>query len=146
MLALLAGTFTLAALSVANGRADDDEVSAIRRLLDKQIEDWNQKDLDAFLNGYWHDPRVVFQSGAERFDGFEALRSRYRKSYQAEGREMGRLAFTDLEVIVLGPDSAMARGRFRLTMPDGKRPHGLFTLILRKMPEGWRIVHDHTSS
>jgi hypothetical protein len=31
-------------------------------------------------------------------------------------------------------------------MPDGKRPSGLFTLILRKLPEGWRIVHDHTSS
>jgi hypothetical protein len=39
---------------------------------------------------------MVFQSGAKRFDGLEALRSRYRKTYQAEGREMGRLAFTDL--------------------------------------------------
>ena len=74
-LALIAGTLALAALFVATGRADDDEVSAIRRLLDKQVEDWNRKDLDGFLEGYWHAPGVVFQSGAERFDGFEALRS-----------------------------------------------------------------------
>jgi beta-aspartyl-peptidase (threonine type) len=57
---------------------------------------------------------------------------------------MGRLAFTDLEVIVVGPDAALTRGRFQLTMSDGKRPSGLFALILRKRPECWRIVHDHT--
>jgi beta-aspartyl-peptidase (threonine type) len=143
---LIAGALALTALLVASGRADDDEAAAVRRLLDKQVEDWNRKDLDAFLEGYWHAPGVVFQSGAERFDGFEALRTRYRKSYQAEGREMGRLAFSGLEVVVLGPDSALARGRYQLTMSDGRRPAGLFTLILRKRPEGWRIVHDHTSS
>jgi beta-aspartyl-peptidase (threonine type) len=142
-LALIAGALILITSIV---HAAEDEVTAIRRLLDRQVEDWNRKNLDAFLDGYWHAPGVVFQSGAERFDGFEAVRSRYRKSYQAEGREMGRLAFTDLEVIVLGPDAALARGRFQLTMSDGKRPTGLFTLILRKRPEGWRIVHDHTSS
>jgi ketosteroid isomerase-like protein len=59
---------------------------------------------------------------------------------------MGRLAFSGLEVVVLGPDAALARGRWQLLMSDGKRPGGLFTLILRKLPEGWRIIHDHTSS
>jgi uncharacterized protein (TIGR02246 family) len=143
---LIAGALALAAVFAGIGRADVDEEAAIRRLLDRQVEDWNRKDLDGFLEGYWHAPGVVFQSGAERFDGFEALRSRYRKSYQAEGREMGRLAFHGLEVVVLGPDAALARGRFQLSMSDGKRPSGLFTLILRKRPEGWRIIHDHTSS
>jgi len=126
--------------------ADADEADAVRKLLGAQVESWNRKDLDGFLEGYWRDPGVVFQSGPDRFEGFEALRSRYRKSYQADGREMGRLAFSDLDVVVLGPDASMARGRWQLTMADGKRPGGLFTLILRKLPEGWRIVHDHTSS
>jgi beta-aspartyl-peptidase (threonine type) len=143
--ALLIGTLALAALRINPGRAADDEAAAVRRLLDAQVESWNHKDLDGFLDGYHHDPGVVFQSGADRFDGFEALRSRYRKTYQAEGREMGRLAFSGLEVVVLGPDATLARGRWQLTMSDGKRPGGLFTLILRKLPEGWRIVHDHTS-
>ena len=31
-------------------------------------------------------------------------------------------------------------------MPDGAKPGGLFTLIFRKFPEGWKIVHDHTSA
>jgi ketosteroid isomerase-like protein len=29
-------------------------------------------------------------------------------------------------------------------MPDGKQPRGVFTLIFRKFPEGWRIIHDHS--
>jgi ketosteroid isomerase-like protein len=31
-------------------------------------------------------------------------------------------------------------------MKDGTEPHGLFTLVLRRMGGAWRIVHDHTSS
>jgi len=31
-------------------------------------------------------------------------------------------------------------------MSDGKTPHGLFTLVFRKFPDGWKIIHDHTSS
>ena len=52
------------------GRAADDEAqaqseAAIRRLLDAQVEAWNRKDLDGFLDGYWRSPEVVFQSGGD---------------------------------------------------------------------------------
>ena len=57
---------------------------------------------------------------------------------------MGTLSFSDLTVEMLGADAAFARGRFQVVMPDGKQPHGVFTLIFRKFPEGWRIIHDHT--
>jgi beta-aspartyl-peptidase (threonine type) len=39
----------------------------------------------------------------------------------------------------------MAVGRWRLKR-NKDQPHGRFTLLFRKLPEGWRIVHDHTSS
>ena len=121
------------------------EVAAIEKVLDKQERDWNKGDLDAFLEGYWNSPGVVFQSGGDRNVGFDAMRERYHKRYKAEGRAMGRVAFSDVEIQPLGPDSAFVRGRWGLTMPDGKKPGGLFTLIFRKLPEGWKIVHDHTS-
>src|SRR5262249_35080580 len=106
----------------------------------------NRGDLDGLLGGYWNSPGVVFQSGGQRIDGWEAMRERYRSRYQEEGRVMGRLAFSDLEIEPLGAEAAFARGRFRLTMPDGSKPTGLFTVIFRKLPEGWKIVHDHTSA
>jgi ketosteroid isomerase-like protein len=31
-------------------------------------------------------------------------------------------------------------------MPDGTKPGGLFTVVFRKFPNGWKIVHDHTSA
>jgi beta-aspartyl-peptidase (threonine type) len=121
-------------------------VRDVRAVLDQQVVDWNKGDLDGFLTGYWNSPKVVFMSGGNRFDGFEAMRDRYRRRYKAEGRAMGQLAFSELDVEPLGPESVLARGRFRLTLPDGTKPTGLFTLILRKFPGGWKIVHDHTSA
>ena len=130
-----------------NGRADvTDEAKSVRKVLEDQAAAWNRKDLDGFCEGYWKSPDLVFQSGGDRANGFEAMRERYRKRYQGEGKAMGALTFKDLEVILLAKDAAMVRGGWSLVMPDKSNPHGLFTVILRKLPEGWRIVHDHTSS
>jgi beta-aspartyl-peptidase (threonine type) len=126
-------------------KGQDSEVAAIRAVLDKQEADWNKGDLDAFLEGYWHSPDVVFQSGGDRNVGFDAMSERYRKRYKAEGKAMGKVAFSKVEIQTLGPDAAFVRGAWKLDLPDGKKPGGLFTLIFRKLPEGWKIVHDHTS-
>jgi beta-aspartyl-peptidase (threonine type) len=124
----------------------DGAVRAARAVLNRQVADWNKGDLDAFLSGYWNSPKVVFQSGGRRSDGWQAVRERYRRRYQAGGRAMGQLEFSSLEVEPLGPAAVFARGRWRLTMPDGAKPGGLITVIFRKLPEGWKIVHDHTSA
>jgi ketosteroid isomerase-like protein len=58
---------------------------------------------------------------------------------------MGTLTFSDLEIMLLSPDSAVASGRWRLKRANDQ-PHGRFTLIFKRLPEGWRIVHDHTSA
>ena len=70
---------------------------------------------------------------------------RYKATYQSPGHEMGKLEFSNLRVEALGADAAFVRGEWHLTMSDGKTPHGLFTLVFRKFPDGWKIVHDHTS-
>jgi beta-aspartyl-peptidase (threonine type) len=146
-LALLLVVLATAASTHAAGPPDpDDQVQAVRALLDRQVVDWNKGDLDAFLTGYWNSPKVVFLSGGQRHEGFDTMRARYRRRYQAEGKEMGRLDFSELEFEPLGPKAVMARGRWRLTMSDGSKPAGLFTLIVRKLPEGWKIIHDHTSA
>ena len=137
----------LAVAAPAGGQGDrEDAIRAVRAVLDRQVADWNRGDLDGFLGGYWNSPKVVFQSGGHRIDGWDAMRARYRRRYQAEGRAMGRLAFSALDIEPLGPEAVLARGQWRLTLPDGTRPCGLFTVIFRKLPEGWKIVHDHTSA
>ena len=119
---------------------------AVRQVLEHQQEAWNRHDLESFMSGYWNSRELTFFSGAKISSGWQATIERYRKTYQSEGREMGKLEFSDLNIEGLSSDSAFVRGAWHLTMSDGKTPHGLFTLIFRKFPDGWKIIHDHTSA
>lgn len=121
------------------------EVEQIRAVLDRQVEAWNRRDLEGFMTGYWRSPELTFYSGGTRTGGWDATLDRYRKSYQSEGREMGRLEFSDLQIDLLGPASAFVRGRYHLKMSSAEAG-GLFTLVFRKFSDGWKIIHDHTGS
>ena len=144
-LILLAGVIsTLAIYSTGQG-ADEPGRAAINKVLHDQQAEWNRKNLEGFMSGYWNSPDLTIFSGAHESKGWEAALDRYQKNYQGAGHEMGRLEFSNLRIEMLGPKSAFVRGEFRLTMSDGKKPHGLFTLIFRKFPDGWKIIHDHSA-
>ena len=131
------------AVSTRSGRNPE---AAIKSLLDSQVEAWNHRNLQGFMDGYWHSAELTFFSGANATKGWEPALQRYQRNYQGEGKEMGKLEFQDLRIEVLSSSAAVVTGKWQLQMSDGKQPHGLFTLILKRMHEGWRIVHDHTSS
>lgn len=137
--------FLVAVFALTAFVADSPE-TAVQQVIQKQQDAWNRHDLAGFMSGYWNSPSLTFFSGAKQTSGWQATLERYQKTYQSEGREMGRLEFSDLNVKALGPDAAFVRGAWHLTMSDGKTPHGLFTLVFRKFPDGWKIVHDHTSA
>ena len=118
---------------------------AVRKVLDDQVKAWNRGDIEGFMAGYWKSPELTFSSGGEQTKGWDATLERYRKRYKGEGKEMGTLTFSDLSVQILSGDCAFIRGRFQLVRSKDK-PSGLFTLVLKRFPEGWRIIHDHTSS
>jgi beta-aspartyl-peptidase (threonine type) len=121
------------------------EEKAIRAVLDEQVTAWNKGDLLGFMKGYWESDRLSFFSGNAKASGWKGTLERYQKKYQGEGKEMGKLAFEELSVEMLGADHSLVRGRFRLRLTKDS-PTGIFTLILQKTPAGWRIIHDHTST
>ena len=118
--------------------------AAIRKVIGSQVDAWNRHDLEGFMAGYWNSPDLTFFSGGTETQGWQSTLDRYRKKYQSAGAEMGKLEFSNLQVEMLGPQAAFVRGKFLLTLSNGKQPHGLFTLIFREFPEGWRIIHDHS--
>jgi uncharacterized protein (TIGR02246 family) len=128
------------------GQSSDDGRTAVKQVLETQQDAWNRHDLDAFMTGYWNSKELTFFSGGTERKSWDATLDRYRATYASPGHEMGKLEFTALNIQMLGPDAAFVRGAWHLTMPDGKTPHGLFTLVFRKFPDGWKIVHDHTSA
>lgn len=142
-LAILCSAVGVSSQSPAKSKTEE---AAIRAVLDEQQVAWNKGDLDGFMRGYANLPELTFYSGGNVTSGWQATLQRYRNTYQNGGKQMGRLTFSNLEIHVLAPDAAWVGGRWQLEMPDGKKPGGLFTLIFRKLPEGWRIVHDHTSA
>ena len=134
--------------------SEGEVIAQIRAVLSAQQESWNHGDIDGFMNGYARAETTVFVSGDEVTGGWQTVRDRYFKKY-GDRAKMGTLAFSDLEIEQLGPDSAIVLGRWELKRandppPQGSgvagNPHGRFTLIFRHTPDGWRIVHDHTST
>ena len=145
-LSFILSSLILCALSAPAQNAQSTTETAVRHVLERQQEAWNHHDLESFMTGYWNSPELTFFSGAKEQNGWQATLDRYRATYVSPGHEMGKLEFSGLRVEILGGDAAFVRGAWHLTMSDGKTPHGLFTLLFRKFPEGWKIVHDHTSA
>jgi|YNPBryunderm2012_1023409.scaffolds.fasta_scaffold00022_44 beta-aspartyl-peptidase (threonine type) len=132
--------FGLCGLTCFGQHQEDSE--EILRVLEFQKEAWNRGDLQGYMAYYWKSAELTFQSGASRVRGWATLLERYQKSYS--GEKMGQLDFSDIEVNVLSKDCAYVLGRWSVSVQDEKKG-GVFTLILKRFPEGWRIIHDHTS-
>ncbi|MCC7236258.1 MAG: DUF4440 domain-containing protein [Bryobacterales bacterium] len=120
--------------------------SAILAVLRQSVADWNRADIPAFMRCYEDSPETTFVSRAV-VRGTAAVRERYKTAYP-DAEHMGKLAFHDLDVRTLSPGSAIVTGRFQLerTTRGGGPAQGLFTLVLRKSADGWRIIHDHSSA
>lgn len=123
--------------------AGADPAGTIRDVLSRQEAAWNAGEIDGFMAGYARSPETKFVSGDEVTLGWKTVRDRYAKKYNSR-EKMGRLTFSGVTIMPLCEDAALALGSWRLERKDDQ-PHGKFTLLLRKLPEGWRIVLDHTS-
>lgn len=133
----------LLALAACNRHDDAADANAIKSVLLTQQAAWNAGDVDKFMTGYWKSPRVRFVSGDKITTGWNETLARYHARYPTRAK-MGTLEFSDLDVDMLGADSALVVGRWKL-LRAGDTPHGVFTLTFRKIDNSWVIVVDHTS-
>ena len=137
-------------LGVRTGRqtkadeAREADKAAITAVLNAQQSAWNRSDVDAFLVGYWHSPELTFSGSNGVSRGWNGVMARYKKNYPDQAA-MGHLDFSELEYRFLGPDAALVLGRWHLKRDKGDIG-GVFSLVWQRLPEGWKIIHDHTSS
>ena len=117
---------------------------AITTVLNDQQTAWNRADVDAFLQGYWHSPELTFSGTGGIARGWDGVLARYKKNYP-DRAAMGQLDFSQLEFRFLGKDAALVLGHWHLVREKGD-VGGVFTLVWQRFPEGWRIIHDHTSA
>jgi len=119
-------------------------ITEIEQVMTQQTAAWNRGDIEGFMDGYWKSDEMRFVSGNSVSLGWQAALDRYKRNYDTL-EKMGTLTFDDPVVVVLDKNNAYVFGRFTLVRKNDK-PTGLFTLVFRRTKEGWKIIHDHTSS
>ena len=124
----------------------EDSAKAIHAVLDQQLLAWNRGDLEGFMAGYWRSPDLVYLSNKKVFRGWQTVLDRYREIFKSGEIQMGTLELQETEINLLGNDSALVWGTYRVVTADGKQRGGLYTLVMRKFTEGWRTIYDRTTS
>jgi ketosteroid isomerase-like protein len=122
--------------------ADRDAVKAV---LDAQMNAWNKGDIDGYMAGYAKTDWLVFTSGAKIRRGWQETYDTFKNKYAKDSSAMGRLVFEILSIDPVGADGAVVLGSWALTNSpsDGG---GVFSVVLERRPEGWKVIHDHTSA
>ena len=123
---------------------DQKTIAAVRAVIEAQQAAWNRGDIEGFMDGYARSEDTTFVSGDTVTRGWQTVLDRYKRGYNTR-EKMGTLTFSELEVKTISGDAAIATGRWQLARA-GDAPRGRFTLLFRRTPQGWRVVHDHTSS
>ncbi len=120
--------------------------ASIMALLNRQQNDWNEGDIEGFMEGYLVSDSLRFASDNSILYGWQTTIDRYHRTYSS--RElMGVLEFDIVDVRVTGPRHAIVFGKFHLSRSeDVGDAEGLFTLLLMNTADGWKIVADHTST
>ena len=125
--------------------------AAIRASMDAQVAAWNGADVRTFMHAYENSPETTF-IGATLRKGYTTILDRYSTAYTTK-EQMGALTYGSLEVHLLpstcgAAEYAVVTGTFHLDRTahgEAKKDDGIFSLVWRKGPNGWKIILDHSN-
>ncbi len=133
-------------ISCQSPRSEDQpsaaDIADIRSVLGRQVNAWNEGNIDGFMEGYWKSDSLLF-IGSKITYGWDSTLVRYKKSYPDKAA-MGQLRFDIMRVDFVSKDSYLVTGRYTL-MRANDQPTGIFTLLVKRINAEWVVVYDHTS-
>ena len=120
------------------------EKASIQRVLDSQLVNWNRGNIPGFMDGYWKSDSMYFITSKGFRAGHRATLEAYQHSYP-DRASMGTLQFHIHRMIPLDEagELVMVHGNWEIGGSQ-KANKGPFSLIFKRLPEGWRIIADHT--
>ncbi len=134
-------TFLLILLIVSCSN-NSSEKEAIMNVMNMQETNWNNGNIDKFMEGYWKSDSLMFIGKNGIKYGWKTTLDNYKKSYPDKAA-MGKLEFNILKLEVNGTTAYML-GKWKLTR-ESDNPNGYFTLYWKKIKGNWVIITDHTS-
>lgn len=106
---------------------------------------WNAGDIAGYVKGFKESPDTLF-IWKQVSRGFNQILEDYERNYPNRA-SMGQLTFSELEVHGLSDTFATCIGKYHLdrSKKDGGPADGMFSLVLEKTGDTWKIVLDHTT-
>jgi len=140
--AILVATIFLT--SFGKVKINEKEILKIEGLLAKQLEAWNEGNLEKFMETYWKSEKLSFVGSRGPTFGWQKTLDNYKKGYPDKAA-MGQLKFTILNISKIDRKTVYVIGKFDLTREIGNLS-GHYTLVIQKFGNEWLIVSDHSSS
>lgn len=116
------------------------EEQEILAVIEKQRQDWNNFDIEGFMEGYWKSEELRFYGSNGVTSGWVNTLERYQKAYPTK-EHTGQLKFVINEISRIEKNSYYVMGEFHLERPVGDA-NGIFMILFRKIDGKWRIIAD----
>ena len=103
--------------------------------------------MTAYVDMYGRRPDLIVVSNGEITRGIDAVRKEANQSLGLEGKY--KISVGTIDVVPLGQTRAIAVVPFAMTVQSQQgrvQIRAAMTLVLEKGSQGWKIIHDHTSS
>lgn len=124
--------------------SDDTQARAeMLAALDASAAAWNRGDLTGHLAIY--DPAVTAMTRSGLRPGVAAIERSFRETYFRDGQPKQQLQMEQVQLRFVGRGAALMTGRFRLSGGGLAEQSGWFSLVWQQGPQGWKVVHDHSS-
>ena len=112
----------------------------ILEVIEKQRQDWNNFDLEGFMEGYWKSDELRFYGRNGVTSGWMSTLERYKNAYPTK-EHTGHLKFVINEISRIEKYSYYVMGEFYLEREVGDA-NGIFMILFRKIDGEWKIIAD----
>ena len=116
----------------------------ITKLILGGYDQWNARNLDAYLEIFWKSPDFMYSVDDEIVWGWAELKAELLREYP-DASTMGTVNSDRLEIRILTADLATIANSWSMQFPKA-RIIGTTTGTLCKFADGWRVISAHTST
>ena len=110
-----------------------------------QEKAWNNGDIESWAQEFKNSPDTLC-IGRDISRGYAHILDDYKHNYTTRA-SMGTISYSELEAHTLSDTFAVCLGKYHLdrSKKEGGPADGMFSLVLEKTDQGWKIVLDHST-
>jgi uncharacterized protein (TIGR02246 family) len=135
----------LSAVAVASGVAQQADTADVQAFVRQYTAAINRADAPGIMEMYARVPEVTSADNIDITRGWDAI----KKDAASLSENRFRMELGRVDVVPLGPGYALvvAEASYTFGTPQGAlRVRGVLTLVLQKIGNAWKVIHDHSSS